>query len=39
MKGDTLYNISKKYNVSVKDIMNINNLSKTTLQIKLKIMN
>lgn len=32
-KGDNLYNIAQKYNVSVSSIMNANNLSSTLLQI------
>lgn len=32
-KGDNLYNIAQKYNVSVSSIMNANNLSTTLLQI------
>ena len=33
VSGDTLYSIAKKYNVTVNDIKNINNLSSNTLTI------
>lgn len=32
-KGDNLYEIARRYNTSVIDLMNLNNLSSTTLQI------
>lgn len=32
-RGDNLYNIAQKYNVSVSAIMNANNLNSTLLQI------
>lgn len=32
-KGDTLYSIAKKYNMSVDDLMYVNELSSTTIQI------
>lgn len=32
-KGDTLYNIAKKYNITYKELMNINNLTSTLINI------
>jgi spore germination protein YaaH len=32
-KGDTLYSISRKYNITVKELQNINGLNDTTLDI------
>ena len=37
-KGDSLWKISKEYNISVKDLIELNNLSKTTLQIGDKLL-
>ncbi len=36
-KGDTLYNIAKKYNVSVDEIKTLNNLSSNVLSIGQKL--
>lgn len=36
-KGDTLYSISRKYNISVDELKNINKLKTTTLQVGEKI--
>ena len=32
-KGDTLYNIAKKYNITYEELMNINNLTSTLINI------
>ena len=32
-KGDTLYNIAKKYNITYRELMNINNLTSTLINI------
>ena len=37
VKGDNLYNIAKKYNTTVQEIMNLNNLKSTNLSIGQKI--
>ena len=37
-KGDTLYSISRKYNVSIESIKSINNLKKTLLRINQKLL-
>ena len=37
-KGDSLWKISRDYNISVKDLIELNNLTTTTLQIGDKIL-